>query len=82
MNQEGIKMREKTEAVESCSRRNIIKGAATLLVGSIAGGVGYAYAGTAQKATQPAPPLPWEWPKLDPLEAGTRAYQAYLKNKG
>jgi hypothetical protein len=30
----------------------------------------------------PAPPLPWKWPKLDPLEAGTRAYEAYLKNKG
>ena len=30
----------------------------------------------------PAPPLPWKWTKLDPMEAGTRAYRAYLKNKG
>jgi hypothetical protein len=30
----------------------------------------------------PAPPLPWKWTKLDPMEAGRRAYQNYLKNKG
>jgi hypothetical protein len=30
----------------------------------------------------PAPPLPWKWTKLDPEEAGRRAYQNYLKNKG
>jgi hypothetical protein len=28
-----------------------------------------------------APPLPWEWVKLDPLEAGRRAYRFY-KEKG
>ena len=30
----------------------------------------------------PAPPLPWKWTQLDPMEAGTRAYHAYLKQKG
>ena len=26
--------------------------------------------------------LPWPWIPLDPMDAGTRAYQNYLKNKG
>jgi hypothetical protein len=60
------------------SRRNIMKGSAALLVGGVAG---HAFATPAPKFA-PAPPLPWKWPKLDPLEAGTRTYQAYLKNKG
>jgi hypothetical protein len=29
-----------------------------------------------------APPLPWKWVNLDPLEAGRRAYRSYLTNKG
>ena len=63
------------------SRRSILKGSAALLVGGIAGRLSNAYAAPAPQFA-PAPPLPWEWPKLDPLEAGTRAYQNYLKNKG
>jgi len=29
----------------------------------------------------PAPPLPWKWTKLDPMEAGRRAYHNYLTNQ-
>jgi hypothetical protein len=72
------------EAVEregDCSRRSVLLGSAALLAGGIAGRISTSYA--AQEPTcPPAPPLPWKWPKLDPLEAGTRAYQNYLKNKG
>ena len=35
--------------------------------------------------TQPkneAPPLPWPWAKLDPMEAGRRAYRGYLSKPG
>jgi len=28
------------------------------------------------------PPLPWKWVKLDPMEAGRRAFRAYLEHKG
>ena len=28
------------------------------------------------------PPLPWKWVKLDPLEAGRRAYRSYLRGGG
>jgi hypothetical protein len=63
------------------SRRSILKGSAALLAGGIAGRLSNAYASPAPTVA-PAPPLPWPWVKLDPLEAGTRAYRAYLKNKG
>jgi hypothetical protein len=63
------------------SRRNILKGSAALLVGGMAGRVGSAIAAP-DPSYAPAPPLPWKWTKLDPMEAGTRAYQTYLKQKG
>jgi hypothetical protein len=74
--------REETREGEGeCSRRSILLGSAALLAGGVAGRISSAYA--AQEPTYaPAPPLPWKWTKLDPLEAGTRAYENYLKNKG
>jgi hypothetical protein len=63
------------------SRRSILKGAAALLVGGAAGRISNAYAAPAPTFA-PAPPLAWKWTKLDPMEAGRRAYQNYLKNNG
>ena len=42
-----------------------------------------AYAATpaAGEVSAAAPPLPWKWVRLDPLEAGRRAYRFY-KEKG
>ncbi len=74
-------MKEKREEAGLCSRRSILKGSAALLLGGIAGRMSNVYAAPAP-AFAPAPPLPWKWTKLDPLEAGRRAYQNYLKNKG
>jgi hypothetical protein len=64
------------------SRRGILKASAALLVGGLAGRLSNAYAEPAPPQYAPAPPLPWPWIQLDPMEAGTRAYQNYLKNKG
>jgi hypothetical protein len=72
---------EAGEREGDCSRRSILLGSAALLAGGIAGRISTAYAAP-EPTCPPAPPLPWKWPKLDPLEAGTRAYQNYLKNKG
>ena len=33
-------------------------------------------------ATPEAPPLPWKYVKLDPLEAGKRGYKNYLEKGG
>ncbi len=69
---------QKEEAVV-CSRRSILTGSAMLLAGGIAGRISTTY-GAAK--VEKAPPLPWKWVKLDPLEAGRRAYRAYLKEGG
>ena len=74
-------MNEKRENNEACSRRSILTGSAALLLGGIAGRLSNAYAAP-EPASSPAPPLPWPWVPLDPMEAGTRAYTNYLKNKG
>ena len=63
------------------SRRNILKGSAALIAGGIAGCVGSTYTAPKPQA-DPVPPLPWKWTRLDPNEAGRRAYTNYLKNKG
>ena len=74
-------MKEKKEDANGlCSRRSLLAGSAALLTGGLVSGIQNIYAGPAPKAT--APPLPWKWVKLDPLEAGRRAYRNYLKNKG
>ncbi len=53
-----------------------------LIVGGIAGQISSAYGAPTTAAPAAAPPLPWKWVKLDPLEAGRRAYRAYLKEGG
>jgi anaerobic selenocysteine-containing dehydrogenase len=63
------------------SRRDVIRDSAALLVGGVAG-AGSRSVAAAAPAFAPAPPLPWKWTQLDPMEAGTRAYRSYLKNKG
>ena len=67
------------------SRRNVLTGCAALLAG---GGIGSgltAFAGSAQAVTEApagAPPLPWKWVTLDPLEAGRRGYRLYIEGGG
>lgn len=63
------------------TRRDLMTGSVALLVGGIAGRSSNAIAAP-EPTVAPAPPLPWKWTKLDPMEAGTRAYQTYLKSKG
>jgi hypothetical protein len=60
------------------SRRNFITKVGIFLAGGIAG-QGTSFASTPAPTVAEAPPLPWKWVKLDPLEAGRRAYRAYQK---
>ena len=74
-------MEAQEERTESISRRNFMTTAGIFLAGGIAGyGTSLALPPT-PKVTEP-PPLPWKWAKLDPLEAGRRAYRFYLEKKG
>ncbi len=74
---------QKAEGVDQdVSRRNLLLGSGALLVGGIAGRMSKAEAASDPAAAK-APPLPWKWPAgIDPMEAGTRTYQTYLKQKG
>jgi hypothetical protein len=78
---EEIMEEEKKEKATVFSRRNLLKGSAAVVLGGIAGRLSTVSAATGPQYA-PAPPLPWKWIKLDPLEAGRRTYRAYLKNKG
>ena len=65
------------------SRRNFITKLGIFLAGGIAGhGTSFASTPTPAPTVAAAPPLPWKWVKLDPLEAGRRAFRAYLEQKG
>jgi len=66
---------ERNEA--TISRRDVLTASGALVAG---GGIGAALTGHAAATETPAgaPPLPWKWAKLDPLEAGRRAYRIYL----
>ncbi len=72
-------MNTQKEQTVLCSRRSILTGSAILLAGGIAGRISTTY-GAAK--VEKAPPLPWTWVKLDPTEAGRRAYRAYLSEGG
>jgi len=82
----GGHMKQEKENREFISRRNMLKNSAFFLAGGIVGGIGSACSTMkpdAQAATAPnAPPLPWKWVELDPMEAGRRAYHYYHSDKG
>jgi hypothetical protein len=71
-------MNSKKEKSSFLSRRNFITKAGIFLAGGIAGH-GTSFASTPAPTVAEAPPLPWKWVKLDPLEAGRRSYRAYQK---
>ncbi len=63
------------------SRRNVLTGSGALLAGGIAGRATSPKAAAAQN-TPDAPELPWPWAPIDPMEAGSRTYKAYLTQGG
>jgi len=67
----------------SMSRRSFITAAGIVTVGGVmAGGAIAAVTGTKEAALGAPPPLPWTWAKLDPMEAGKRAFQTYHAKGG
>ncbi len=73
-------MKTEQEKSSALSRRNFMTKTGIFLAGGIAGCASLQSAETQPKSE--APPLPWPWPKLDPMEAGRRAYRGYLSNPG
>jgi hypothetical protein len=74
-------MEEEQQRASSLSRRNFMTGAGILAAGGIVG-YGTSLAVPSTPPVGEAPPLPWKWTKLDPLEAGRLAYRSYLEKKG
>jgi hypothetical protein len=73
-------MEKEKEKSSTLSRRNFMTKTGIFLAGGIAG-----CASLQSPETQPkseAPSLPWQWAKLDPMEAGQRAYRGYLSKPG
>ena len=67
------------------SRRSFLNTAGVATVGGLMVAAGGSFLGDkeAQAESHPkAPPLPWRYVKLDPLEAGKRGYKNYLANGG
>ncbi len=76
-------MKRDKEGTELISRRGMVAGSAIFLLGAVGGRISNAHAASAAvPAAESAPPLPWPWVKLDPMEAGRRAYRSYLEKKG
>jgi hypothetical protein len=64
------------------SRRRFLKSGGALLAGGVIG-CASANALSQPKPSADAPPaLPWPWRKIDPMEAGSRAYHIYLDAGG
>ena len=65
------------------SRRNFIATASLVAAGGVlAGGAVADLAGAQAPAQAVAPPMPWPWVKLDPQEAGERAFNTYHEKGG
>jgi hypothetical protein len=60
------------------SRRRLLKSAGTLLAGGLIGCASMNFSAPSKKTADAPPHLPWPWGKIDPMEAGSRAYRFYL----
>lgn len=76
---------EKDGSVLNPSRRCFLNNAGCAAVGgfvAVAGSTLFTERKAQATAVAEAPPLPWKYVKLDPLEAGKRGYKNYLLNGG
>ena len=78
--------KKQNQGAKNSGRRNLLVGSGALLVGGLTGRATAPQAATsaavADGLQSAAPPLPWKWPEIDPMEAGTRTYRAYLEQRG
>lgn len=64
------------------SRRQLLKSAGALLTGGLIGCASMNLPAPSKKNAAAAPALPWPWHRIDPMEAGSRAYHIYLEAGG
>jgi hypothetical protein len=74
-------MEKEPKKASQLTRRSFMTKAGIFVAGGITGCTSMQLPKTEAKTVPP--PLPWPWVKLDPMEAGRRAYRGYLdKNPG
>jgi hypothetical protein len=59
------------------ARRRLLKSAGALLTGGLIGCASMSFSTSSKKTADAPPDLPWPWSKIDPMEAGSRAYRYY-----
>jgi hypothetical protein len=73
--------KEKTMAEESnrvsCSRRRFLNGGAAFVAGGLIGSATGMVSAASKRPQQGTAELPWPWAKIDPMEAGSRAFRYY-----
>ncbi len=72
---------KKAKTAENPARRNMLLGSGALVAGGAIGHLATPPAAEAQ-SPQAAPELPWPWQTIDPMEAASRTYNAYLNQGG
>lgn len=78
-----LEEQEEKRSVGTISRRSFIATAGLVAAGgALAGGAMANVTGTKEAAPGTPPPLPWPWVKLDPIEAGKRAFRTYHEKGG
>ena len=81
----GTQMSKHSTKIEKITRRDFLNTAGAAAAGGLVVVAGSSLLGGNQaNATVPqaAPPLPWKYTKLDPMEAGKRGYKNYLAKGG
>ena len=76
---------EQNQKIKKISRRDFLNTAGAAAAGGLVVVAGSSLlAGNEAKAAVPqaAPPLPWKYTRLDPMEAGKRGYKNYLAKGG
>ncbi len=59
------------------SRRRFLKSGGALLAGGVIGCASTNALSQSKPSADAAPALPWPWSKIDPMEAGSRAFRFY-----
>jgi hypothetical protein len=61
----------------SCSRRSFLNGGAAFVAGGLIGSAAGMVSAEATQSSRGTAELPWPWAKVDPMEAGSRAFRSY-----
>jgi hypothetical protein len=62
---------------ENSSRRHFLSGGAAFVAGGLIGSATGMASAAARQPKRETAELPWPWAKIDPMEAGSRAFRFY-----